>query len=83
MIMKKLHQVSQIDMSPSEGLVKMVITMLFIPIPILVFALGGFWLDYYKLDTLPILTAIGAALGTFIAFIGICRIIIYGHKEGV
>lgn len=81
MIMKKLHQVSRVDMSPREGLVKLVITMLFVPIPILVFALGGFWLDYYQLDTSPILTAIGAILGTLIAFLGICRIIIYGHKR--
>jgi len=81
-IMKELlHQVPHIDMSPREGAVKLVITMLFVPIPILVFTLGGFWLDYYQLDTSPILTAIGAVLGTLIAFLGICRIIIYGHKR--
>ena len=80
--MRKLHQAST-EMSVSEGLTKLLITIVFVPIPILSFALGGFWFDYYKLDTLPILTAIGAALGTFIAFIGVCRIIIYGHKRRV
>ena len=76
-----LHQVSYTDLSPLEGLVKLVITMLFVPIPILVFALGGFWLDYYKFDTLPLFLAVGAILGTLIAFLGICLIIIYGHKR--
>lgn len=81
MTIKELHQVSHIDMSPREGLVKLVITMLFVPIPILVFALGGFWLDCYQLGTLPLFFAVGAILGTLIAFLGICRIIIYGHKR--
>jgi len=81
MTMKQLHQVAHTDLSPSEGVVKFVITMLFVPIPILVFTLGGFWLDYYKFDTLPLFFAVGAFLGTFVAFLGICRIIIYGHKK--
>ena len=82
MFTRKLHQVST-EISLSEGLIKLLITIVFVPVPILSFALGGFWLDYYRLDTLPILTAIGAALGTFVAFIGVCRIIIYGHKRRV
>ena len=79
-IIRKLHQVST-DMSLSEGLIKLVIIMLFVPIPILVGAIGGFWLDYYKLNTLPLLTVAGTILGTLIAFGGVCQIIIYRHKR--
>lgn len=80
MIMRKLHKAST-EMSVSEGLRKLAITMLFVPIPILATTLGGFWLDYYKLDTLPLLTAAGAVLGTFVAFMGVYGIIVYGHKR--
>ncbi len=80
MIMRKLYQAST-EMSSSEGLIKVAITMLFVPIPILATALGGFWLDYYKLNTVPLLTVVGAVLGTFLAFMGVYRIIVYGHKR--
>ncbi len=69
MIMRGLHQVPR-DMSTSEGLIKLVITMFFVPI--LALAAGGFWLDYYKLNTLPLFLALGAVLGTFTVFIGVC-----------
>ena len=71
MIMRGLHQVPR-DMSTSEGLIKLVITMFFVPIPILALAARGFGLDYYKLNTPPLFLALGAVLGTFTAFIGVC-----------
>jgi len=80
MITRKLNQAS-IDMSVSEGLIKLAITVLFVPIPILATALGGFWLDYYKFNTTPLLTVIGTILGTLIAFTGVYQIILYGHKR--
>ena len=80
MVIKRLHQVAH-EMAVSEGLLKLVLTMFLVPIPILVAALTGFWLDYYKLDTFPLLTIGGAILGTFIAFMGVYRIIIYNHKR--
>ena len=68
-------------MALSEGLLKLVLTMVLVPIPILVAALTGFWLDYYKFDTLPLLTIGGAILGTVIAFAGVYRIIIYNRNK--
>jgi len=68
-------------MSRSEGLIKLVITMFFVPLPVLAFAAVGFWLDYYRFDTLPLLTAAGAVLGTFVALIAVYRIIVHGHKK--
>ncbi|MFC2067077.1 AtpZ/AtpI family protein [Chloroflexota bacterium] len=80
MVIKRLHRAAH-DMAISEGLLKLVLTMVFVPIPILIAALTGFWLDYYKLDTLPLLTIVGAVLGTFIAFMGVYRIIISRHND--
>ncbi|GAI88601.1 unnamed protein product, partial [marine sediment metagenome] len=44
---------------------------------ILAFTGLGVWLDYYRLDMLPfpLFSALGAVLGTFIAFVGVCQII--------
>lgn len=80
MTISRLQAVSR-DMSTREGLVKLVITMLFVPVPILVLTLGGFWLDYYKFDTVPLLSIVGVILGTLFAFLGVSRIIVYGHKR--
>ena len=70
-------------MSFSEGLIKLVIIMLFVPLPILGATLGGFWLDYHKLRTLPLFSALGAALGMLMSFMGVYQIIVYGHKEAL
>jgi len=78
MNIRKLHQAAS-AMSTSEGLVKLVITIIFVPFPILAATLGGFWLDYFKLNTFPILTVGGAVLGSVLASIGVYQIIIYGH----
>ncbi len=66
-------------MSLAEGLLKLVIAMLFVPLPILAGGLGGFWLDYYKLSTLPLLVIVGTILGTLASLLGVCGIIIYKH----
>ncbi len=68
--------------SRAEGMVKLAIAVLFVPIPILVGGVGGFWLDYYRLHSLPLLVIVGTLLGTLASFIGVCGIIIYGHSEG-
>lgn len=80
--MINMRKLAFTDISPSEGLKKLVLVMLFVPVPILILTGGGFWLDYYKLNTLPLFLALGAVLGTFVAFVGVCRIITYGHKGG-
>ncbi|MFC2004365.1 hypothetical protein ACFLUK_02365 [Chloroflexota bacterium] len=80
MVTKRLHQAAS-KTSLSEGLVKLVVAMVFVPFPILVASLGGFWLDYYQLNTLPLLTVLGAVVGTLISFLGIYKIITYGHKR--
>jgi uncharacterized membrane protein len=68
-------------MSFSEGLTKLVITIFFVPLPILATALSGFWLDYHKFNTVPLLSALGAVLGTLISFLGVYGIITYKHKR--
>lgn len=78
MVMKRLHKAAR-EMTIREGLRKLVISMLFVPVPILALTLAGLWLDYYKLNTTPLFLALGATLGTFISFVGVCKIIAYGH----
>ncbi len=70
-------------MSLTEGLLKLAIAMFFIPLPILAGGLGGFWLDYYRLNTLPLLLVVGTLLGTIVSFLGVCGIIIFSHKGGI
>jgi len=66
-----------------EALVKLAIVfMLVVPLPIMGLGLVGFWLDYYKLGTFPFLTIAGTVIGTLLAFIGVVRTILFGHKEG-
>ncbi|OGO23231.1 MAG: hypothetical protein A2144_09205 [Chloroflexi bacterium RBG_16_50_9] len=67
-------------MTFSAGLVKLVITVFIVPVPILALALVGFWLDYYRFETLPILTIIGALLGTLLSFIAVYRIIMSAQR---
>ncbi len=74
MNMGRLHQISA-DMSYREGFIKLAITVFFVPVPILAFTGLGVWLDYYKFNTLPLFSALGVVLGTFIAFVGVCQII--------
>ncbi|MFC1992044.1 hypothetical protein ACFLVC_04930 [Chloroflexota bacterium] len=33
--------------------------------------LAGFWLDYYEMGTVPLLTVTGVVIGTIVAFISI------------
>ena len=68
--------------TPAEALAKLAIVLAIVPLPIVVLALAGFWLDYYKLSTLPLLTIVGAVIGTVVAFIGVMQIIVFGHREG-
>lgn len=79
--MLRLQEASR-GMSRTEGLAKLVVAMLFVPVPILVGGLGGFWLDYYRFKTLPLLLIVGTLLGTATSFLGVCGIIVYGHKGG-
>ena len=70
-----------VNMSFSELVIKLPIVMLLVAFCILTLALTGFWLDYYKFHTLPILTAIGAITGTALGFILTWSVIRYGHKK--
>jgi len=68
--------------TPAEALAKLVIILtIVVPVPIMALALGGFWLDYYRLDTFPILTVLGIVTGTLVSFLGVCKVITYGHKR--
>ena len=53
-----------------------------VTVPVIGLALTGFWLNYYKLGTLPLFTAMGAVAGTIVAFIGVVQVVVFGHKEG-
>ena len=79
MIMKRLHKAAG-DMTISEATVKLGITVLFVPVPILALKIAGLWLDYYKLNTTPLFLALGAVSGSLISFLGVCKIITYGHS---
>ena len=66
-----------------EALVKLAIVFtVVVPLPIIGLGLVGFWLDYYTLSTFPLITIVGIVLGTLLAFIGVVRTILFGHKEG-
>ncbi len=80
-MMRRLQQASR-EMSFAEGLVKLTFTMLLIvPLPILVLAMAGFWLGYYRFNMFPLLTAVGAILGALLSFLGVYYIIVYGHEK--
>ena len=84
MLTKMLGEIKEVApyVTPAEALVKLVIVLLFIvPVPIVALALGGFWLDYYRLNTLPILTVLGIVTGSLASFLGVCKVITYGHKR--
>jgi len=79
-----LERVKQVApyVTPAEALTKLAIVLtIVVPVPITLLALAGFWLDYYKLSTLPLFTAVGAVIGTGVAFIGVVQVIVFGHKE--
>lgn len=78
---ERLQKASR-EMSGPEGLMKLVFVVFVVPVPILALALSGFWLDYYRFGTLPILTTVGAVLGTLLSFIAVYRIIVCGHTGG-
>lgn len=67
-------------MSSRELLFKLGGVVFLVAFCILLFAMIGFWLDYYKLHTVPIFTVLGAVGGTVLAFFGTLRIIVYGHN---
>lgn len=79
MIIEKLKSTAN-EMTPLEGAIKLGITLIFIPICSLTFMLGGFYLDYYRLGTLPAFTFVGTFFGVLITFIGIYLIVTFGHK---
>ena len=80
-MMKRLQQVAP-SVTTCEALVKLTIVVcVAVPIPITAFTATGFWLDYYKLDTVPLFTILGAVLGTILAFAGVVQTIVFGHKE--
>ena len=79
-----LGRVKQVvpHVTTGEALAKLAIVVtVVVPVPIVVLALAGFWLDYYKLSTLPLLTALGIVIGTAVAFFGVVQTIVFGHKE--
>ena len=79
-----LGRVKQVapHVTTGEALVKLAIVLtIAVPVPIVVCALAGFWLDYYKFSTLPLFTAIGVVIGTVVAFLGVVQTIVFGHQE--
>lgn len=80
-MLKRLRQVAP-SVTTGEALVKLTIVVcIVVPVPIMALATTGFWLDYYKLDTAPLFTILGAVLGTILAFTGAIQTIVFGHKE--
>jgi hypothetical protein len=81
-MLRRLKQVAPY-VRTGEALAKLAVVLtVVVPVPVTGLALVGFWLDYYKLSTFPLLTIAGIILGTFVAFIGVIQIIFFGHKEG-
>ncbi len=85
MVMKRLRDSTK-DMTFPEALIKLAIVSIFELVVIGIFAGGGFLLAKYTLHTVPVytalITALGAVIGTIIAFFGVVRIIIFKHKGG-
>ncbi len=72
-----------VRMSFSEFIIKLPIVMFLVAFCILTLALAGFWLDYYRFDTLPMLTAIGTITGTILSLVLTWQVIMYRrNKEG-
>jgi len=80
MITEKLSQTSK-EMTPEEAMVKLAIVVLFVPVPLLIFTLGGIWLDYYKFDTLPLFSVLGVVLGISFASLGVYKIVTHSHRK--
>ena len=79
-IFKRIQEVSS-EMKDMEALVKAMLVLILVPLPILAATLGGFWLDYYQLDTLPLFTAVGAFLGMAGVITMTYKIVLFGHKR--
>ncbi len=80
-IIQPIHHAA-LNMTQTEGNIKLLVTMAFVPLPIVAGALGGFWLDRYQFHTLPLFSITGTLAGTVAAFLGVCAIITYGHRGG-
>ena len=72
-----------VNISSREFVIKLSVVVFLVAFCIPTLALTGFWLDYYKFDTLPMFITIGAISSTILALVLTWRVIIYGHnKEG-
>ena len=66
-------------MTIPEAIIKMPMIIIFVPIPTAGLPLLGLWLDYYKLNTAPLFLILGALIGAALGFLGVIKIISYGH----
>ncbi len=77
-----LKKISNIEMSLQEFAVKIIVVTFFVvPGSLVLFTVGGIYIDKHILGTLPILTIIGAIVGTIVAFFSTCWLILYGHNK--
>ncbi|MDO8568781.1 MAG: AtpZ/AtpI family protein [Dehalococcoidales bacterium] len=85
MAIKQIQRLQQVarNMSRTEGMTKLAISVMFVPLPILAGGIIGFWLDYSRLHTMPLLVITGTLLGTLTSFLGVYGIIVFGHKGGI
>jgi hypothetical protein len=79
---KSLEQVAPC-ITIREAIAKFAIAWLAIPVPIAAFAIAGFWLDCYQLNTFPLLTALGVVLGAILSVIAAVKIFVFGHNNGM
>lgn len=75
-MLKRLEKTSG-EMGIPEGLVKLTLVVFILPIPILLFSLGGILLNMPHL--LPIFVPFGMLVGTLISAVLVYKILVFGH----
>jgi len=75
-MLKRLEKTSR-EMGIAEGWVKLILVAIILPIPILLFGLGGILLNMPKL--IPLFMIFGTVVGTLISAVLVYKIIVFGH----
>jgi len=74
----KMERVCEIMTEP-EAQKKLLRTFLYLPVPLVLFIVGGSWLGV-RLDNPAIGSLVGVLLGITVAAVGVYAIVFFGHK---
>lgn len=74
----KMERVNEIMTEP-EAQKKLFRTFLYLPVPLVLFIVGGCWLGA-RFES-PAIGLVGVLLGIAVAFVGVYLIFVSGHKE--